>query len=216
MLPCVRSASPSAAPERPAAGAPDLCAGRVLAVAGGLRVAVEEDEVAARRAFGCLVEPAVGDRVLVAQVGGEVFILSVLDRLVGDAARVSVPGGAELTVSAPTLNLEAGQRLVLAGAEDALVRGRRVTIQAETLSFVGRLLSQVMDQVRSVVRRQETTARTVVLHADERTTIVRGADVVQAGTLVQQVDTVSSSSAATAVIVAREDVRLDAKRVTVG
>ncbi|MEW6122663.1 MAG: DUF3540 domain-containing protein [Pseudomonadota bacterium] len=210
-----REAAPAPEAREPRAvhGETRLQVARVLAVEP-LTVVLDERDVPAARAFGCLVEPAVGDRVLVARTGGEVFILSILDRLVADAARIRVPGA--LTLAASDLTLEAGRRLVLSGAEDAVVRGERVSIQARTLSLVGRMLSVVMDQVRSVVRRHETMAEAVVVQAGERTTLVRGADVAQAGTLVQQVDTVSSSSAATTVIVAREDVRVDAKRVTVG
>lgn len=212
-----RPAAPAApAPEaRFAPAEPQLQVARVLALAP-LTVVLDERDVPAARAFSCLVEPAVGDRVLVARVGADVFILSVLDRLVADGARVGVPGAGALTLAAPDLTLEAARRLVLSGGEDAVVRSERVSIQARTVSLVGRMLSIIMDQVRSVVRRDETMADTVVVQAGERTTLVRGADVAQAGTLVQQVETVSSSSAATTVIVAREDVRVDAKRVTVG
>lgn len=190
---------------------------RVLAVSDSdLRVAVDEQEMRASRAFGCLVAPAAGDRVLLARAGADAFVLSVLDRLVGDSACLSVPGASALTIAARDITLEADRRLEAGGGEEAVLRGARLSLHGRTLSIVGRTLSLVVDHLRSLANRSEQTADVMAVHAGERTTVVRGADVAQAGTLVQQVDTVSSSSAATAVIVAREDVRVDAKRVTVG
>src|ERR1700679_2503231 len=54
----------------------------------------------ARRATGCLVEPEEGDRVLLAWLGDERFILSVLAREAGAPSRLSVEGDMELRVPA--------------------------------------------------------------------------------------------------------------------
>lgn len=195
---------------------PALCLARVLVAGETLRIVCDDREETARRAFGCLVEPIAGDRILVARVGGESFVLSVLDRLVGDQAILSVPGVSALSLVADDMSLTAGRRLSLAGGEATVLSGEKVAIQAGTLSFVGRMMTVVMDHLRSVLRRKEETADVVALQAAERTTLVRGADVSKVGTLVQEVETVSTSTAATAVIIGREDVRVDAKRVTVG
>lgn len=181
-----------------------------------LRIVREDQEESAQRAFGCLVEPIAGDRVLVARVGGESFVLSVLDRLVGDQAVLSAPGATALTVAADDISLAAGRRLSLSSAKETRLSGETVAVQAGTFSLVGRMMTVVMDHLRSVLRRKEEMADVVALQAGERTTLVRGADVSKVGTLVQEVETVSTSTASTAVIIGREDVRVDAKRVTVG
>ncbi|MEW6256044.1 MAG: DUF3540 domain-containing protein [Pseudomonadota bacterium] len=190
---------------------------RVLeASATALRIVRDDQEETARRAFGCLVEPIAGDRVLVARVGGESYVLSVLDRLVGDQAALSVPTPAALTLRAREVKIAAAERLELSSGEDVALQSPRILLNSPSVSILGKTLAIVMDTLRSVVRRREIIAQSVALQAEERTSTIRGADLLKAGTLVQQVEAVSSTTAAVAVVVAKEDVRLDAKRVTVG
>ena len=67
--------------------------GRVLGSAAGVfETESDEGPVEARRAASCLIEPEVGDRVLLARLpDGGVFVLSVLERESESAARVTSP-----------------------------------------------------------------------------------------------------------------------------
>ncbi|WP_051356457.1 DUF3540 domain-containing protein [Azorhizobium doebereinerae] len=199
---------PAAAP--PQAEAADLRVGRVVALAGdgAVRVAAGEADRPARRAAGCLVEPAVGDLVLLATAGADSFVLSVLDRLLPGEAALSVPGADSVRLAAP--------QLALVGTREVAIDGGSVAVRARAFTLVGRLASFVADHLRITARRREVVADTSAEQAGSRTVVVRDTDVLEAGTRVETVAGISSASAATAVMVAKEDLRFDGKRVTVG
>ncbi len=206
--------------EMPQARSGRMAAARVLAVEpdGRVTVAIGEAEMPAARALSCLVEPAAGDRVLLAQVDGESFVLAVLDRREPGPApvSVSVPGAERVTLSAPHLGLVAGETLALSAAREVTIDSRTLSLRAHALSLVARLTTLVADHLRSTARRREIVADQIAVQAQGRTTLVRDLDVHEAGTLVQTVAGISSATAATAVMVAQEDLRFDGKRVTVG
>lgn len=182
---------------------------------GRVRVAVGDAEYRAARAFSCLIEPAVGDRVLLVHERGESFVLAVLDRMLPFTAALSVPGVERLTLAAPRLALT-GETLTLAAAQDVSIESRTVGIRAHAFSLVGRLVTVVADHLRSTARRREVVADQIAVQAQSRVTLVRDTDVLEAGTVVHQVSGIASTTATTAILVAKEDVRFDGKRVTVG
>lgn len=192
--------------------------GRVIACPadGTVRVAVGDVEWPAQRALSCLVEPMVGDRVLVASAGEEAFVLAVLDRLLPGEAALSVAGASRVALTAPQLAVEAREGLALKAGAALEIEAPRLRIGADTLALVGRLVTFIADQLRATARLSETVAEQIAVQAGERTTLVRGTDVSEAGMLVQTIDTIASTTATTAVLVAKEDVRFDGKRVTVG
>ncbi|WP_454915554.1 DUF3540 domain-containing protein [Xanthobacter sediminis] len=201
--------------ERPAA--PGLVQGRVFALdaAQTVGVAIGDDRVWAQRSLSCLLVPEAGDRVLVARVDGEAFVLAVLDRLLPDTMTLSVPNARHVVLSAPDITLQAGDRLAMRGRE-ATLDGGNVRILAASFSLVGRMATFVADLLRTTARHSETVAEQVTMQAGERTTRVKGTDVSEVGTHVQHVEQISLETAHSAVLTAKEDLRFDGTRVTVG
>lgn len=73
-----------------------------------------DDGRLARRSLSCLLQACAEDRVLVWEdEGGTCYILSVLDRKVGQSATLNVPGADEVTLGAPRLSLQAESLLRL-------------------------------------------------------------------------------------------------------
>lgn len=129
----------------------------------------------ARRAVSCLVEPEVGDRVLVAtDEEGQAFVLAVLERRAGAALRLGaeadvtwhVPGGRFSVAAARGIDLvTAGEAAVAAGAlkvtaADAKLRldevsflGRLVQAQAETVKLVAGALDHTLERFWQRVKR---------------------------------------------------------------
>lgn len=209
----VLSATNDGAPLAPGA----VLRARVIegAADGRVRVAAGDLEMWARRAFSCLVEPAAGDLVLLAQAEGEAHILAVLDRLFPSAATLSAPGVERLTLAAPHLALT-GETIALAAARDLTLDSRTLGLRAHAVSLVGRLVTLVADHLRTTAKRREVVADQIAVQAQSRITLVRETDVLEAGTVMQTVAGITSTTAAIAVLVAKEDVRFDGKRVTVG
>lgn len=195
---------------------PGLVPGRVFAIdAAKVGVTVGDDQLWAQRSLSCLLAPEVGDRVLLARADGEAFVLAVLDRLLPDTMTLSVPNARQVVLSAPDVTLQAADSLALRGRE-ATLDGVNVRVLAKSFSLVGRMATFIADLLRTTARHSETVAEQVTLQAAERTTRVKGADVSEVGTHVQHVEQISVETAHSAVLTAKEDLRFDGTRVTVG
>ncbi|WP_376988911.1 DUF3540 domain-containing protein [Bosea sp. R86505] len=178
-------------------------------------VAADDVSLVAVRAVSCLVEPMAGDEVLVFPAAGTGFVLAVLTRKgVGDAT-LSLPDAAgSLTIHAPSVRLEASTRLDLDAPEMA-VTTRRLHIVTDVLTQIARLASVIGETLTTAVGRQSTIARQLDVKTQDRNTTVSGLDNERVGTRVTQSE-LSTASAAIVTVHARDDIRLDAKRVTIG
>ncbi|MBD8876711.1 DUF3540 domain-containing protein [Roseibium polysiphoniae] len=166
------------------------------------------DPVHATQAAGCLLAPAIGDRVLVFVQGEEAHILSVLERRESLVAQLSVPG-------ADHLQIKSGQQIDIA-APDLHLTAKKLTVFAESLTQTGkRCVSSFTRTFENIIDKM-VSARTITTTVDTRTSAVRETETLNAGTLVQNIDHVATQTSEISLITAKEDVRLDATRVSVG
>jgi hypothetical protein len=210
-------ASGAVALQRSAETGPTLVVGKIVAERGpdAFEIEIDRDVVVARAAYSCLVRPVAADRVLVSAGPQGAFILAVLERLISDEASLALPQGGTLKIEADSLKLAARRELAV-DAPSVNLRGGRVTIFSETLTLIGKVASWIAGQMRISADTQETVADIISTRAVERSANVANADVLQAGTLVQKVDSLAATTADTAVIATKEDLRFDGKRVSVG
>jgi len=167
------------------------------------------EEIFARQAGSCLLAPAVGDKVLVYAAGEDAFVLAVLVR--AEASRtpeVAVPGASslkiaaqdELELSGKTLRFKAGK---LAMLTDVLAQSAgAVTLHAKSV-------------VETIAEKFSST-RTLTVKAENRTTTIEKTDTVSAGTRVQKVEGVSLQNSEITLINAKQDVRVDGERISLG
>jgi len=167
------------------------------------------EEIFARQAASCLLSPAIGDKVLVCLAGDEAFVLSVLVR--AEEARtpeVRVPGAAclrvtaenELEFSSKVMRLKAGKLALLT---DVLAQSAgSVTLHAK------RLVETVVEKFSS--------ARTLTVKAENRSASISKTDTVAAGALVQKIDGVALQNSEITLINAKQDVRVDGERISLG
>lgn len=189
---------------------------RVLAVTG--ERCVVQDEAGTReaaRAVSCLIQPQPEDEVLVVTSGRRIFILAVLTRAgLGDATLTLPDRAASLAIEAPSIALNATARLGLEAPEVA-VTSRRFHLVTDVLTQVSRLASVIGDALTTVVGRQSTVAQRIEVTSQERNTAIAGIDSERIGTHLSQTE-LTTVSAAVETHLARDDIRLDAKRVTIG
>ncbi|MBG6287945.1 MULTISPECIES: DUF3540 domain-containing protein [Pseudomonas] len=108
--------------------------GRIIETAGerGFLVARGQLRQICTQAFGCLVRPNAGDRVLLADVDGDTFILSVLERPGTERPTLRLPYG---------LDIESGAKVRITGTavelapETLRLRARELDCQAATLTY---------------------------------------------------------------------------------
>lgn len=169
-----------------------------------------------RRAASCLLEPACGDRVLVASVETEAYVLAVLERTEYGPAALSVGAAAShLVIHGAHISI-AAEREVALEAASVVARTRRFTLLADAMGFVGKVLTQAVDRWRVSAEATEIVSRDIATKALRRVAIVEETDSLEAGAVVQNIATATVTSANAAVIAAKEDLRLDGERVTVG
>jgi hypothetical protein len=146
--------------------------GRVESVAGvgcgGLVVRVGDRAVNAVRAVSCLVEPAVGDRVLVA-LADESFVLAVLARGEGRGAgatpvTLSAEGDVTLRARGGTLALASNEAVsVTSGSKVEIntpeleVRAMKTSFFSSSLAYVGRVLDGEVDRITLAARTVDRT-----------------------------------------------------------
>jgi hypothetical protein len=177
--------------------------------------------VEARRAKGCLVEPEVGDTVLVARSDEAAFVLSVLVgasasvvavegdltlrsrsgrvAVVGDES-VSVTSGGEVAVNAPSLVARTMAASLFADSLSYL--GRRVEAQVDRVKVVGQALETVIDRVSSRVKHSFRS-----IDAIER---------VKAGELHVDVEATLNLHGKNTLMTAEKVVKLDGEQISLG
>lgn len=182
--------------------------GQVVEVSDGTVVlAVGARRLSGRRATSCLVEPAPGDLVLAIEAEGETYVLAVLDRTGGAEAVLSVPGVSSATLNQDQLALRCETLSVDAG--HATLRSRLAQVAGQTLNAV----AQRLDVVARTLRR---TADHEFSHAKTATRTVEGMESVTAGELMLEGRSVLAQRAGIVLVDAREDVRVNGERITMG
>lgn len=192
------------------AGAAALATGTVKAFLTDREAVVETGQgrsVHARQATSCLLAPVIGDVVLVLDGEGGAYVLAVLERPGQHIAELAVPGIPHVRLSAADIELESTNLTIC--AEQAQIRGRTLSLFGDALfSSFRRIVENVVDKT--------VGARSITTTAQLRTAAIADVDTLRAGALVQSIETVATQQSEIALVSATEDVRLDAKRVSVG
>ncbi len=117
----------------------------------------------ARRATGCLVEPEEGDRVLLAWIGDERFILSVLTREAGATSRLSVEGDMEVRVPAGRFVVASQEGIDLTTAGEANVTAGKLNVSA----VEGKLFVQTLEALGERVEASFSAVKVVAERVDQ-------------------------------------------------
>jgi hypothetical protein len=135
--------------------------GTVESAADPLVVRVGDRSVKARRAVSCLVEPGVGDRVLVA-LSDESFVLAVLCREHrAEGVTLSVEGDVTLRSRGGKLAMVASEAVTLTSAKRVEVTAPELEVRAMATSFFSASLSYVGRTLDGEIDRIKVAARTV-------------------------------------------------------
>ncbi len=177
----------------------------------------------ARIAFGCLIRPEPGDRVLISAADNTVWIVSVLERHTntpaslctdGDLAIASVRGDISLT-AARGINLDAGARARVTAPEIDLHAGLARFVLDELLQ-IGRKAHWYVAKLRSVGEVFETFADHVLTRARRSSRFIESSDQLRAGDIDHRADGSLQMRAETMFITADTVVRVDAEQIHMG
>ena len=162
---------------------------------------------AAHRAASCLLEPAERDVVLAVRTGTDLYVLAILERPSETAATLSVPGADSVTVSQPH---------VAVCCDTLEVDADRTTLRSRVAQIAGRTLSAVAERLDVVARTLRRSADHEFSHAKTASRTVEGAESVTAGELMLEARSALTQRAGIVLVDAREDVRVNGERITMG
>ncbi|MCT8960859.1 DUF3540 domain-containing protein [Pseudomonas veronii] len=174
-------------------------------------------------AFGCLVRPAVGDKVLVSLDAQGGYILSVLERAIAQPARMHLEGDLHLSLPAGALSIQARDGVSLdAGlalrvcAEQGSVQMQRAHLTVGTLAMSGEhLQNHWVERHDSSVYHREKAVRHEADFADSRRR-VEGHEELHSGSLRQRVRDDWSVQADTLDLNAQRSVAIDGDSIKLG
>lgn len=182
--------------------------GRVLDLGpDGPVLAIGVRRVIGRRATSCLLEPVPGDTVLAVDSGSETFVLAILERSSDSPAVLSVPEASSATLAQDNLS----------------IRCRHLTVDADTATLRSRVARAAGQALQAVAERLDVVARSLrrsadheFSHAKTATRTVEGMETVTAGELMLEARTALAQRAGIVLVDAREDVRINGERITMG
>jgi hypothetical protein len=159
------------------------------------RVLLDDGRVAAT-ALSCLIQPRVGDMVLVAErADSSRYIVHILVRsaetnTAPGEATLSVPGAAKLTIAQPTIDIVATERVALRSLKDA-----------DIVAATGTLSVTANDLFRTVAQSVVDAFRHYVGHAEH---------------YLLDVDQLLRQHGKQVMVTAEKDVKVDADRISMG
>lgn len=194
----------------------------LLAGEGKLLLATDDGQLEAERAASCLLEPTAGDRVLVASVDGQAFVLAVLRREASAPARIDVEGGLELRARSGRVAL-VGREVELTASEQARVTAPRLdlsvlaaTLFADALAYVGSRVEAEVGKVSLVADVVDTVAERLRQRLQRSYRFVEGLDQVRSGTLDAKATVYARIHAPDTVLTADKLVKIDGEQIHVG
>ena len=178
----------------------------------------------ARRAASCLLEPLVGDKVLlVTDMENGDYVLAVLERDAGRLSTLSLPGDAQIRMQTGRLTMSARDGIAMESAREIAMQSASLKVEALTgevtvhdLSLVGEAWRSCVDRVKSVGR----TFDSILERCHQRVTrsyrVVDEMDQVKAGQIDYQAETSLQLHAKYALMTADELVKLDGEQIHLG
>jgi len=126
-----------------------------------IRVRSSLGEVEARRAASCLLEPALGDEVLVVHHEKGSHVLAVLERNGEETPRISAEGDLEIAAPGGKVIVSGGEGVSVITPGEAEIAANRTRVTSQHAELVIDALSYVGDRVTAQVDRIKTVAQSV-------------------------------------------------------
>jgi len=180
----------------------------------------------AERAVSCLVQPRVGDTILLSMdMNGNNFILSVLKHACEDERDTALvfDGQVNVHVKNGDLSFTSDRNILLASGEELAAVGQNISIHAVkgdvsigTLSFVGKFFESQVERVKNVADCVDTLCRQLTERLICSFRYVREEEEVQTGSTRYLVEDTLTMHSKNAVHMSEEIVTINAEQVHLG
>lgn len=205
-------------------GAPEQQIAKIVGRAGNSwHVDLGGQRTTAARARSCLLEPALGDRVLVLVSGAECWVLAILDRSGESDCRLSFPGNVAIDLSQGGLSVHSTKALVFSSADSVRVSAPLYSLSANVaehvvqgVSWIGRKLVSTYESIRTVSRSTESVTQTRREHSRDSIRSVEQVDRVTSGLIDYRAEGNFAIRGQNIVAKGRELAKIDAKQIQLG
>jgi hypothetical protein len=199
--------------------------GEVVA-AEGARFDVRADHgvLRARRAVSCLVEPEVGDVVLLSSTaGGGSYILAILEREEGAATALRLDGDLSIALPRGRFTVAAQEGVDLVSAESLSITAGSVHVSAvdgeialERLTVLSTHVRAELERVKLLAGSLDAAVERLSLHAKRSYRTVEELDQVRAEQIDYTAEKIMNLHGKNTLVTADELVKLDAAQIHVG
>ncbi len=177
----------------------------------------------ARIAFGCLIRPEPGDRVLTAVADGTIWIVSVLERRSDAPPLLWAEGDLSIVAARGDISLTAGRTVDIGAATNIRAAAPEIDLHAGMARFVldellqiGRKVSWYVSRLRSMGEVVETFADHVLTRAKRGSRFIEESDQMRAGSIDHRAEGTLQLHAEVAFVTADTVVRVDADQIHMG
>ena len=192
----------------------------------GDTVAVQTDTARYRAlcAPSCLLQPEIGDKVLlVTDAEGDDYVLAVLARVGGNGARLSLPANTEMQTQGGTLKISGPDGLALQSARQVSLQAAQLRVDAlqgdvtiHQLTIVGEAWKSCIDTVKTVGRSFDSILERFHSQVGRSYRKVEELDQVKAGQIDYQADSSLQLHGKYTLVTADELVKMDAEQIHLG
>lgn len=191
---------------------------------GELTVRTESGVYRARRAFSCLVEPMVGDVVLMSGLpSGACYVLAVLEREADAPARLVATGDLEVRLAKGRFVVAAQEGVDLVSAKEVSVTAGGVRVNAtegnvvlRQLSVLGSFVRAEFDRIKVLAESCDTVLDRLLQRVKRSYRFVEEHDQVRAAQIDYMAQNNASIRGENTLITAKDLVKVDSEQIHLG
>jgi hypothetical protein len=174
-------------------------------------------------AFGCMIQPEPGDRVLTSQADGTIWVVSVLERRSDASPRLWFEGDLSIVSARGDISLTAGRKVdisagtsILAAAPELDMHAGMARFMLDELVQISRKVSWYVSKLRSMGEVVETFADHVLTRVKRSSRFIEESDQMRAGSIDHRAEGTLHLHAEVAFVTADTVVRVDADQIHMG
>jgi hypothetical protein len=180
-------------------------------------------DISVQRAKSCLVEPEVGDEVLIAGGGKAWWILAVLEGAEGAASRLVATGDLEIYVPNGRVSLTSGEGIDLTAREEISVASKSFDLHAvdvgavfKRMTLIGARLQADLESVKAIAGAIDSVVERITQRAKRVYRFVEEFDQLRAEHIDYSANKNASVRGENTVMTAQECVKIDGEQVHIG
>ncbi|WP_028884258.1 DUF3540 domain-containing protein [Taylorella asinigenitalis] len=177
-------------------------------------ISLDGSDLPCQKAASCLLEPSVGDQVLVSGPNSdELYIIAIIKQMESSNSKVKIPGN--LTVQAEELSFRASKKVDLK-SDHLQMKSNSAEVVVDSADYVGRELRSTISIFRFVGKVYEIITDRLAQMSRNTVRITEQIDQTRAGTIDYQAEDSARVHSKYTMVTAGELVKVDSEQIHMG